>query len=143
VSEVLDRIGIRASDLMASRRMYDAALAELGFVVLSEGEFEVTRTFRSGAATVMTSVHGRQQARPALRSGTAQGCLAWASVQECSSEGWPSYVCPGSIPGGPRSSTPYSAASAVTAAIAASLGGSVAGGSSARSAGRLAATTKG
>jgi catechol 2,3-dioxygenase-like lactoylglutathione lyase family enzyme len=40
VSEVIDHIGIRVSDLPASRRMYEAALAELGFVVLSEGEFE-------------------------------------------------------------------------------------------------------
>jgi catechol 2,3-dioxygenase-like lactoylglutathione lyase family enzyme len=40
VSEVIDHIGIRVADLGASRRMYEAALAELGFVVLGEGEFE-------------------------------------------------------------------------------------------------------
>jgi catechol 2,3-dioxygenase-like lactoylglutathione lyase family enzyme len=40
VSEVIDHVGIRVSDLQASRRMYEGALAELGFVVLSEGEFE-------------------------------------------------------------------------------------------------------
>jgi catechol 2,3-dioxygenase-like lactoylglutathione lyase family enzyme len=40
VTEVIDHIGIRVSDLPASRRMYEAALAELGFVLLSEGEFE-------------------------------------------------------------------------------------------------------
>jgi catechol 2,3-dioxygenase-like lactoylglutathione lyase family enzyme len=40
VSDVIDHVGIRVSDLPASRRMYEAALAELGFVVLSEGEFE-------------------------------------------------------------------------------------------------------
>jgi catechol 2,3-dioxygenase-like lactoylglutathione lyase family enzyme len=40
VSGVIDHVGIRVSDLPASRRMYKAALAELGFVVLSEGEFE-------------------------------------------------------------------------------------------------------
>ena len=40
MSEVIDHIGIRVSDLPASRRLYGAALAELGFVVLSEGEFE-------------------------------------------------------------------------------------------------------
>jgi catechol 2,3-dioxygenase-like lactoylglutathione lyase family enzyme len=40
VSDVIDHVGIRASDLPASRRMYEAALAELGFTVLSEGEFE-------------------------------------------------------------------------------------------------------
>jgi catechol 2,3-dioxygenase-like lactoylglutathione lyase family enzyme len=40
VSEVVDHVGIRVSDLTASRRMYETALAELGFAVLSEGEFE-------------------------------------------------------------------------------------------------------
>jgi catechol 2,3-dioxygenase-like lactoylglutathione lyase family enzyme len=40
MSEVIDHVGIRVGDLPASRRMYEAALAELGFVVLSEGEFE-------------------------------------------------------------------------------------------------------
>ena len=40
MSEVIDHVGIRVGDLAASRRMYEAALAELGFVVLSEGEFE-------------------------------------------------------------------------------------------------------
>ena len=40
MSEVIDHVGIRVSDLPACRRMYEAALAEIGFVVLSEGEFE-------------------------------------------------------------------------------------------------------
>jgi catechol 2,3-dioxygenase-like lactoylglutathione lyase family enzyme len=40
VSGVVDHVGVRASDLAASRRMYEAALAELGLAVLGEGEFE-------------------------------------------------------------------------------------------------------
>ena len=40
MSGVIDHVGIRVTDLPASRRMYEAALAELGFAVLSEGEFE-------------------------------------------------------------------------------------------------------
>jgi len=40
MSEVIDHVGIRVSDLPASRRMYEAALAEIGFAALSEGEFE-------------------------------------------------------------------------------------------------------
>jgi len=40
VSEIIDHVGIRVSDLPLSRLMYEAALAELGFVVLSEGAFE-------------------------------------------------------------------------------------------------------
>ena len=40
MSEVIDHVGIRVSNLRASRRMYEAALSELGFSVLGEGEFE-------------------------------------------------------------------------------------------------------
>ena len=40
MSEVVDHVGVRVSDLAASRRMYEAALAELGFTVLGDGEFE-------------------------------------------------------------------------------------------------------
>jgi catechol 2,3-dioxygenase-like lactoylglutathione lyase family enzyme len=40
MSEVIDHVGLRVSDLDASRRMYEAALAELGFAVLGEGVFE-------------------------------------------------------------------------------------------------------
>jgi catechol 2,3-dioxygenase-like lactoylglutathione lyase family enzyme len=40
MSEVIDHVGIRVSDLAASRPMYEAALPELGFAVLGEGEFE-------------------------------------------------------------------------------------------------------
>jgi catechol 2,3-dioxygenase-like lactoylglutathione lyase family enzyme len=40
MSEVIDHVGIRVSDLAASRAMYEAALAELGFAPLGEGEFE-------------------------------------------------------------------------------------------------------
>ena len=40
MSEVIDHVGIRVSDVAASRAMYEAALAELGFAVLSEGTFE-------------------------------------------------------------------------------------------------------
>jgi len=40
MSEVIDHVGIRVSELATSRGMYEAALAELGFAVLGEGEFE-------------------------------------------------------------------------------------------------------
>jgi catechol 2,3-dioxygenase-like lactoylglutathione lyase family enzyme len=39
-STVLDHVGFRVSDLAASRRLYEPALAELGFVVVSEGMFD-------------------------------------------------------------------------------------------------------
>jgi catechol 2,3-dioxygenase-like lactoylglutathione lyase family enzyme len=40
VSGVIDHVGLRVSDLPASRRMYEAALAELGFSLLREGAFD-------------------------------------------------------------------------------------------------------
>ena len=40
MSVVIDHVGIRVDDLPASRRMYEASLRELGFSMLSEGEFE-------------------------------------------------------------------------------------------------------
>jgi catechol 2,3-dioxygenase-like lactoylglutathione lyase family enzyme len=40
VSGVVDHVGIRVRDLPASRRLYAAALTELGFSVLGEGQFE-------------------------------------------------------------------------------------------------------
>jgi catechol 2,3-dioxygenase-like lactoylglutathione lyase family enzyme len=40
MSEVIDHVGIRVASLAASRRMYEPALAELGFAVLGEGTFE-------------------------------------------------------------------------------------------------------
>ena len=40
MSDVIDHVGIRVGNIAASRRMYEAALAELGFSVLGEGEFE-------------------------------------------------------------------------------------------------------
>jgi catechol 2,3-dioxygenase-like lactoylglutathione lyase family enzyme len=40
MSIVIHHVGLRAGDLAASRAMYEAALAELGFTVLNEGEFE-------------------------------------------------------------------------------------------------------
>lgn len=40
MSEVIDHVGLRASDLQSSRGMYEAALGELGFTALSEGTFE-------------------------------------------------------------------------------------------------------
>ena len=40
MSDVIDHVEIRVSDLPASRRLYEAALAELGFSVVHEGDFE-------------------------------------------------------------------------------------------------------
>ena len=54
MSGVVDHVGIRVSDFAASRRMYAASLAELGFSVLGEGEFEGDE-YASSAATATTT----------------------------------------------------------------------------------------
>ena len=51
MSEVIDHVGIRVSDLATSRVMYEAALVELGFAVLGEGEFEGDAYVLFGRAT--------------------------------------------------------------------------------------------
>jgi catechol 2,3-dioxygenase-like lactoylglutathione lyase family enzyme len=40
MSDVIDHVGVRVTDLPSSRRLYEAALAALGFSVLGDGEFE-------------------------------------------------------------------------------------------------------
>ena len=55
ISEVIDHVGIRVSDLATSRRMYEAALAELGFAVLGEGEFEGDAYVLFGRVTPATT----------------------------------------------------------------------------------------
>jgi catechol 2,3-dioxygenase-like lactoylglutathione lyase family enzyme len=40
MSDFVDHVEIRVADITASRRLYEAALAELGLSVLGEGEFQ-------------------------------------------------------------------------------------------------------
>jgi catechol 2,3-dioxygenase-like lactoylglutathione lyase family enzyme len=88
VSEVIDHVGLRVNDLPASRRMYEAALAELGFVVLSEGEFEGDRyvLFGRGASDdfalhTVGSKPGRDRvttgAHVAFRADDADSVVRW------------------------------------------------------------------
>jgi catechol 2,3-dioxygenase-like lactoylglutathione lyase family enzyme len=51
MSEVVDHVGFRVADLDASRRLYEAALRELGFSVLGEGTFEEDRYVLFGRGT--------------------------------------------------------------------------------------------
>jgi catechol 2,3-dioxygenase-like lactoylglutathione lyase family enzyme len=55
MSDVIDHVEIRVSDLPASRRLYEAALAELGFDVLSEGEFEGDRVLQAAYKVSLTA----------------------------------------------------------------------------------------
>ena len=88
MSEVIDHVGIRVSDLPASRRMYEAALSELGFVVLSEGEFEGDTYVLFGrgehddfALHTVGSKPGRDRvtsgAHIAFRAGDAESVTRW------------------------------------------------------------------
>ena len=71
MSDVIDHVGIRVGDLAASRRMYESALAELGFVVLREGEFEGDAYVLFGRAESDFSLHtvGTQPGRDRVTTG--------------------------------------------------------------------------
>jgi catechol 2,3-dioxygenase-like lactoylglutathione lyase family enzyme len=107
VSEVIDHVGIRVSDLAASRRMYEAALAELGFAVLSEGEFESDRYVLFGrgarddfALHSVGSQPGRDRvttgAHIAFRAANADSVTRWhdAAVQNGGKDNGPPGVRP-------------------------------------------------
>ena len=94
MSEVIDHVGIRVADLTASRRMYEAALVELGFTVLGEGEFEGDRYVLFGrgeeddfAVHSVGAAPGRDRvttgAHVAFRAGDADAVDRWhaAAVQ--------------------------------------------------------------
>jgi catechol 2,3-dioxygenase-like lactoylglutathione lyase family enzyme len=88
MSEVIDHVGIRVSDLRSSRCLYEAALAELGFVVLSEGSFEGDDYVLFGRGEsddfALHSVGGKPGrdrvtcgAHIAFRSGDAEAVRRW------------------------------------------------------------------
>ena len=68
MSGVIDHVGLRVGDFPGSRRMYEASLAELGFSVLGEGEFEGDAYVLFGRGTsddfslhTVGSEHGRNR----------------------------------------------------------------------------------
>ena len=88
MSKVIDHVGIRVSDLPTSRKMYEAALAEIGFAVLSEGEFEGDTYVLFGrgdsddfALHTVGSEPGRDRvttgAHIAFRAGDAASVMRW------------------------------------------------------------------
>ena len=88
MSDVIDHVGFRATDLAASRRMYEAALAELGYSVLSEGEFEGNAyvLFGRGESDDF-SVHtvGREPGRDRVTTGAH---VAFTAPTEDAVERW-------------------------------------------------------
>jgi catechol 2,3-dioxygenase-like lactoylglutathione lyase family enzyme len=94
MSEVIDHVGIRVSDLEASRRLYEAALTELGFAVLSAGEFEGDAYVLFGrgdnddfAVHTVGSMPGRDRittgAHIAFRAPDADSVTRWHEAAVC------------------------------------------------------------
>jgi catechol 2,3-dioxygenase-like lactoylglutathione lyase family enzyme len=107
MGDVIDHVGIRVSDLAASRRMYEAALSELGFVVLSEGEFEDDAYVLFGRGEsddfslhTVGSKPGRDRATTgvhiAFRAGDADAVTRWheAAVRSGGNDNGPPGVRP-------------------------------------------------
>src|SRR5262245_7301342 len=88
LSDVIDHVGIRVSDLPASREMYEAALAELGFSVLGEGEFEGDAYVLFGRGEdddfILHSV-GSEPGRDRVTTGAH---VAFSAGSEAAVDGW-------------------------------------------------------
>ena len=88
MSEVIDHVGIRVADLDASRRLYEPALAELGFTVLGEGTFEGDSYVLFGRSTsddfALHSV-GREPGRDRATTGVH---VAFPAADEGAVERW-------------------------------------------------------
>ncbi len=88
MSEVIDHVEIRVSDLAASRRMYEAALGELGFTVLSEGEFEGDQYVFFGLGTSDDfAIHG-VGTKPGRDRVTTGAHIAFPAPDDASVERW-------------------------------------------------------
>ena len=88
MSEVIDHVEIRVSDLAASRRMYEAALGELGFTVLSEGEFEGDQyVFFGLGASDDFAIHG-VGTKPGRDRVTTGAHIAFPAPDDASVERW-------------------------------------------------------
>jgi catechol 2,3-dioxygenase-like lactoylglutathione lyase family enzyme len=88
VSDVVDHVGLRVSDLPASRRMYEAALGELGFSVQGEGEFEGDAyVLFGGAGSDDFSLHsvGSQPGRDRATTGAH---VAFVAPDDAAVERW-------------------------------------------------------
>jgi catechol 2,3-dioxygenase-like lactoylglutathione lyase family enzyme len=88
VSGVVDHVGIRVGDLAASRRLYEAALAELGFTVQGEGEFEgdaYVLLGRDGADDFSLHSVGTKPGRDRVTTGAH---IAFVAADEEAVERW-------------------------------------------------------
>jgi catechol 2,3-dioxygenase-like lactoylglutathione lyase family enzyme len=88
MSEVIDHVGIRVSDLAASRRMYAAALAELGFTVLGEGVFEGDAYVLFGRGTSDDFALHEVGSEPGRNRVTTGAHIAFRAPDESAVERW-------------------------------------------------------
>jgi catechol 2,3-dioxygenase-like lactoylglutathione lyase family enzyme len=88
VSDLIDHVGFRVSDLPASRRMYEAALAELGFSVLGEGVFEGDSYVLFGRGEDDDFTLHTVGSKPGRDAATTGAHLAFIASDEGSVERW-------------------------------------------------------
>jgi catechol 2,3-dioxygenase-like lactoylglutathione lyase family enzyme len=88
LSGVVDHVGIRVADLPASRRLYEAALAELGFTVQGEGVFEgdgYVLLGRDGADDFSLHAVGAKAGRDRVTTGAH---IAFVAADDGAVERW-------------------------------------------------------
>jgi catechol 2,3-dioxygenase-like lactoylglutathione lyase family enzyme len=88
MSEVIDHVGIRVSDLAASRRMYEATLRELDFAVLGEGEFEGDAYVLFGRGASDDFALHAVGSKPGRDRVTTGAHIAFPAPDEASVERW-------------------------------------------------------
>jgi catechol 2,3-dioxygenase-like lactoylglutathione lyase family enzyme len=88
MSGVIDHVGIRVSDLATSRRMYEAALAELGFTVLGEGAFEGDAYVLFGRGTSDDFALHTVGTKPGRNRVTTGAHVAFRAPDESAVERW-------------------------------------------------------
>jgi catechol 2,3-dioxygenase-like lactoylglutathione lyase family enzyme len=88
MSDVIDHVGIRVSDLPTSRGMYEAALAELGFAVLGEGEFEGDAYVLFGRGTSDDFALHAVETKPGRDRITTGAHIAFRAPDTASVERW-------------------------------------------------------
>jgi catechol 2,3-dioxygenase-like lactoylglutathione lyase family enzyme len=88
MSGVIDHVGIRVSDLAASRRMYAAALSELGFTVLGEGVFEGDAYVLFGQGTSDDFALHEVGSKPGRNRVTTGAHIAFRAPDESGVERW-------------------------------------------------------
>jgi catechol 2,3-dioxygenase-like lactoylglutathione lyase family enzyme len=110
MSEVIDHVGIRVSDLAASRRMYAAALAELGFTVLGEGVFEGDVYVLFGRGTSDDFALHEVGSKPGRNRVTTGAHIAFRAADEPGVERWHAAAvrCGGTDNGAPGIRPEYS-----------------------------------